>query len=215
MSVALSIHAPWVRNTVRFVGALSIPAVLIGFFYYSKTMADREYKTTASKLTSDKTANQTQVDNYELKEVDDSNQVKWMLLATKGATEDNKKYDLVNVHMKYYDGPNVKMQISAPTGKVDSDTKFTTLYSDKSHRVKGDSDDGKSIFESDTVELDKNNKFFATGNVIIEWANDARVTGNEARGKLDKDGLKEVKVHGHTHALVQVKETPEEPQKKS
>lgn len=209
--MSISIYTPWVRSTIKWVGALLIPSVLIGFYYYAKTAADREYKETTKTIGKDKTATQTQVDNYELKEVDDNNQIKWDLSANSGTTSNNTNYDLKGVHMKYYDGPNVKMSIAAPLGKVDSTTKFVTLNSQKGARVKGEGDGGKSVFESETVELDKNNKFFATGGVIIEWADSAKVTGNEARGKLDKNGLQDVKVYGHTHALIAVKDDPPDP----
>lgn len=205
MSLAISIHTPWVRNTFKFVAALSIPVGLIWFYNHSKTEAERQFAETHKIITEDKTADLIKIDNYELKEVDDNNHVRWELLADSGSTADRKKYEVRNIKVKYYDGPNVKMEISAPIGKVDEETRFVTLTSDKGHRVRAEGEGGKSLFETETVELDKNNKFFATGGVIIEWTEQARVTGNEARGKLDKSGLQEVKVCGHTHAVIKVK----------
>jgi hypothetical protein len=207
MSFALSIHAPWVRNTIRFVAAVSIPVGLFAAYQLSKINADKDFDKTRKVIDSNQTANTVRVETYELKEVDDNNHVRWELLAKSAATTTGakKKIDIRDIKVKYYDGPNVKMLVTAPVGKVDEETRFVTLTSDNGHRVRGEGDGGKSVFESSTVELDKNNKFFATGGVIIEWTDSARVTGNEARGKLDKSGLQEVKVCGHTHAVITVK----------
>jgi predicted phosphodiesterase len=207
MTSAMSVlHSNWVRNTVKFVGAISIPALIIGFYYYAKTNADKEYAANVKTVNAKKDAMQTSVENYELKEVDDNNLVKWELVAKTGTTFDQKKYEVKGVNVKFFDGPNVKMKVTAPLGKVDAETRFVTLNSDKGERVKGEGDSGKSLFESQTVELDKNNKFFATGGVTIEWAESAKVTGGEARGKLDKGGLQDVIVKGHTHAVIAVKD---------
>ena len=205
MTFAFSVHAPWVRNTFKFVAALSIPVGLMSFYYHSKTQADRDWIETHKIIAANKTADQIRIENYELKEVDDNNQVRWELSAKSASTSDRKKYEIKSIQVKYYDGANVKMFMSAPFGKVDEASRFVTLTSDKSHRVRGEGEGGKSVFEAQTVELDKNNKFFATGGVIIEWTDSAKVTGNEAHGKLDKSGLQEVKVCGHTHAVIAVK----------
>jgi len=206
MAFELSIHTTWFRNTVKFVGALAIPTLIIGFYLHAKKNADDTYNNTKGEIRAKK--QEINVQNYELKEVDDNNNLKWELIANEGTTADNKKYDVTGVHMKYFDGPNVKMSVTAPVGKVDTETRFITLNSQKGTRVKGEGDAGKSIFESETVELDKNNKFFATGGVTIEWVDSAKVTGREARGKLDKNGLQDVKVYGHTHALIAIKDDP-------
>jgi hypothetical protein len=205
MSLAVLVHAPWVRNTFKFVAALSIPIGLIWFYQHSKMEADRQFGETNKTINAKKTSSMIRIDDYELKEVDDNNKVRWELLAKSGFTADRKKYEIDEIQVKYYDGPNVKMHVTAPVGRVDEDTRFVTLTSGKGHRVRAEGEGGKSVFEAQTVELDKNNKFFATGGVIIEWADTARVTGNEARGKLDKGGLQEVKVIGHTHAVIAVK----------
>ena len=70
------------------------------------------------------------VTNYELKEVDDFNNIKWQLVAKKGSlAENNKDVELDNVTVRYFDGPNVKMSITAPVGHANQDTKYVKLLS--------------------------------------------------------------------------------------
>lgn len=206
MAVAtFSIHSPWVRNTIKFVGAISIPVGIVWGFIAAKQGAEKEYAEQVQSMKEHPTATGSTVSDYELKEVDDNNVTRWQLVAKKGSTTDNKKFLVEAVTMKYFDGPNVKMLVSAPAGNVDAESRFVKLLSAKGHRVRGEGDGGKSVFEAETVELDKNNQFFATGGVIIEWAEVAKVTGNEARGKIEKNGIQNVKVRGNTHAVIAVK----------
>lgn len=202
---AFSIHNPRVRNTVKFLGAISIPLAIVGAFMAAKNAADKQYESEIDVMKAKPTGEGTVVKDYELKEVDDNNTIRWQLVANKGATTDNKNIAVEGVKIKYFDGPNVKMLVSAPVGNVDGETRFVKLMSKDGHRVHGEGDGGKSVFDAETIELDKKNQFFATGGVIIEWAEVAKVTGNEARGKLDKGGIQDVKIIGHTHAVIAVK----------
>lgn len=206
MSVAtFSIHSPWVRNTVKFVAAVSIPLGIAWAFIAAKEAADRDFAEHQEIAKKNPTASGTEVTDYELKEVDDSNVIRWQLVAKKGGSQDSKKFEVVDVKVKYFDGPNVKMQVAAPLALVDADTRFVKMMSTKGKRVSGEGEAGKSHFEAETVELDKKNQFFATGGVIIDWAQVAKVTGNEATGKMDKNGLQNVKIRGNTHAIIAVK----------
>ncbi len=207
MSVAtFSIHSPWVKGTVRFLGAIAIPVGIVWAFMSAQHAADDQYTRETQVMKDHPTAQGSSVTDYELKEVDDTNTVKWQLVAKSGkSTEDNKIVDIEGVTMKFFDGPNVKMSVTAPLGNVNAETRYVKLGSRKGQRVKGDGDSGKSTFSAETIELDKNNQFFATGGVIIEWTEVAKVTGNEARGKLDKGSFQDVKVVGHTHAVIAVK----------
>lgn len=205
MSVAISIHTPWVRNTFKFVAALSIPLGIGWGFWASQQSANQQFEDYQKHAKDNPTSTGTTVDDYELKEVDDNNVVRWQLVAKKGSTSDNKKFEIEKVTMQYFDGPNVKMKVSAPSGFVDADTRFVKMLSGKGQRVRGEGDGGKSLFEAETVELDKKNQFFATGGVIIEWSEVAKVTGNEATGKMDSKGLQNVKIRGNTHAIIAVK----------
>lgn len=206
MTVAtFSIHSPWVKNTVKFLAAISIPVGLIWAFQAAKKGADEGYEQHIKTMNEHPTTEGTVTTDFQLKEVDDNNTLRWQLVAKKGSTLDNKKVDIEDVNVKYFDGPNVKMLISAPVGRVDSQTRFVNLTSAKGHRVRGEGDNGKSVFEAETIELDKKNQFFATGGVIIEWSEVAKVTGREARGKIDKGGFQNVKVMGNTHAVIAVK----------
>lgn len=206
MSVAtFSIHSPWIRSTLKFVVAISIPLGIVWAFLAAKNAADKQYETEIQVMKSKPTSQGTVVNDYELKEVDDNNTIRWQLVANRGSTKDNKSVEVEGVKVKYFDGPNVKMLVSAPLGKVDSDTRFVKLMSSKSSKVRGEGDGGKSLFEAETIELDKKNQFFATGGVIIEWSEVAKVTGREARGKIDKGGIQNVKIYGNTHAVIAVK----------
>ncbi len=207
MSVAtFSIHSPWIKSSIKFIGAISIPVGLVWGFMAAQKQAEIDYNDHINQTKAHPTTSGTNVTDYELKEVDDTNTVKWQLVAKHGkSTEDNKTIDVEGVTMKFFDGPNVKMSVTAPLGNVNADTRYVKLSSSKGQRVKGDGDSGKSTFEAETVELDKKNQFFATGGVIIEWTEVAKVTGNEARGKLDKGSFQNVKVVGHTHAVIAVK----------
>jgi hypothetical protein len=207
MTVAVSsiIHNQIFKNTVKFLVAISIPVGIVWAFIAAKTAADKQYESEIIAMKAKPTGEGTVVKDYELKEVDDNNTIRWQLVATKGSTVDNKHVSVEGVKIKYFDGPNVKMLVSAPIGNVDGETRFVKLMSQNGHRVHGEGEGGKSVFDAETIELDKQNQFFATGGVIIEWAEVAKVTGNEARGKLDKGGFQNVKIVGHTHAVIAVK----------
>ena len=200
------IHSGWFRATFRFVAALSIPALIVWFFYFSQQEANKQWEGYQTEVKNNPLSTGINVNNYELKEVDDFNNIKWQLVAKKGAiSEDNKDVALVGVTMRYYDGPNVKMSICAPIGNVKQDTKYVKLLSQGGTRVKGEGDGGKSVFEAEVIELTKKNQFLASGGVIIEWSEVAKVTGNSATGTIDKTGIKDVKVTGGTHAIIVVK----------
>ncbi len=207
MSVAtFSIHSPWVKGTVKFLGAIAIPIGIVWAFLWAQHNADEQYRVETKAMKDHPTSQGTQVKDYEFKEVDDTNTVKWQLVAKTGkASSDNKLVDVEDVTMRFFDGPNVKMSVTAPIGNVNADTRDVNLNSKNGHRVKGEGDGGKSKFEAESIQLDKKNQFKAAGGVIIEWTEVAKVTGNQATGKLDKGSFQNVKIVGHTHAVIAVK----------
>ena len=64
--------------------------------------------------------------DFELKEVDDNNHVKWRPLAESGEmSDDNKSANLTKVTVEYFDaadGKTVKMRLVAPQGVADEST---------------------------------------------------------------------------------------------
>ena len=148
----------------------------------------------------------TTVDNYELKEIDDSNAIKWILTARRGVMPDGKGAKdvlLSGVDMKYMDAGAVKMRMTAPDGVANETTHVVNLKSDPKQRVIADGGEGKGRMEANTVELTKRNQFIANGNVNINLPGVAKVTGDKATGALEKTAeLKNFIILGHTHALI-------------
>lgn len=205
MTVAI-IHNSHLRNFVKFVAAISIPIGIGWFFFYSQEQANLEVEQYQKEQKANPTIEGINVNNYQLKELDDFNHIKWQLTSAKGhLAPNNKDVVLDKVTVEYYDGPNVKMRISAPKGNANQETRYVKLMKEGSERVICETDGGKSKFEADTVELTKKNQFLASGGVIIEWSEVAKVTGRTASGTIDKGGIKSVKVVGNTHATINVK----------
>lgn len=205
MSVAI-LHNSHIRNFLKVVGALSIPAGIGWFFWYSQEQANIEVENYKKEQKSAPTTDTVVVNNYQLKEVDDLNHIRWQLVSEKGRlAPNNKDVVLDKVKVEYFDGPNVKMRIYAPKGEANQETRFVKLMSQDKERVRCEGDGGKSKFESDQVELTKKNQFLATGGVIIEWSEVAKVTGRSATGTIDKGGIKNVIVRGGTHAIINMK----------
>ncbi|MBY0545906.1 MAG: LPS export ABC transporter periplasmic protein LptC [Candidatus Obscuribacterales bacterium] len=205
MSVAI-LHNSHFKSFLKFVGALSIPIGIGWFFMYSQEQANIEVANYKAEQKANPTADSVVVDNYQLKEVDDMNHIKWQLSSEKGRlAPNNKDVILDKVKVEYFDGPNVKMRIYAPKGTANQETRYVKLMSENKVRVQCEGDGGKSKFEAETVELTKKNQFLATGGVIIEWSEVAKVTGLSATGTIGKGGIDNVKVKGNTHAIITCK----------
>lgn len=209
MAVASFFHSSHFKNAIKFVVAISIPAFLVWAFKAAEENAERAVKETQKQLTDNPIQEGQATTNFELKELDDNMVTKWLLTAEKGQAKNQKEYMLDKVKMKYFDEGNVKMAITAPKGQANMDTKWVKMESDSSSRVKAEGEGGKSKFEATTVVLEKKNQFLATGGVIIEWSEVAKVTGNSATGTVDKSGVKDVIVRGlpgqPTHAVITCK----------
>ncbi len=193
-----------IRGFIKFVVALAIPALLIYFWISAQKMADiqvKDFKEEKS-LHPDQTA--TTVTNYELKEVDDANTVKWHLQAKGGTMKaDTKDVALVEVKVEYFDGPKLKMRMSAPTGLANETTRLVSLTSDDKSHVICEGEEGKSRLEASEVNLDKENKFIARGGVNILWPGVAKVTGDTCTGHLDKGAqFENIKIVGNTHSFM-------------
>ena len=191
------------KNSSKLIGALAIPTIIISFWFYAQNEANRQVKEFNEAQKVNPNTDSTLIKNYELKEVDDSNQVRWLLAAKQGCLEPiSHDVNLIDVHVDYMSGKIVKMRVSAPTGHTNEITRLVTLLGTAKQQVLAMGEEGKVQLEAAKVELDKKNQFEATGNVNIVWAKLARVIGDMARGSLASVNLTNVKITGHTRALI-------------
>ncbi len=187
----------------KIIGALAIPTIIIAFWFYAQNEANQQVKEFNAAQKIRPNTDETVINNYELKEVDDSNQVRWLLAAKTGAMQAiSHNVNLTDVHVDYMDGKVVKMRVSAPIGHTNDVTRLVQLIGANNRPVTALGEEGKVKLEAQKVELDKKNQFQATGNVNIVWAKTARVIGDMASGSLGGDDLTNVKLIGHTHALI-------------
>lgn len=191
------------RNSSKLIGALAIPSVIISFWFYAQNEANRQVKEFNQAQKVNPNTDETTISNYELKEVDDNNQVRWLLQAKSGTMQPlTHDVNLTDVHVDYMDGKIVKMRLSAPIGQTNEITRLVRLTGEGKKQVTAFGEEGKVKLEAGKIELDKKNQFQATGNVNIIWSNAARVIGDLACGVLGADNLNNVKIIGHTHALI-------------
>jgi hypothetical protein len=193
-----------VKGILKLLLALAIPTVLGLGFYYSQQQANKEVADYQKFQKEHPPVEKITVDNYELKEVDDANNLKWHLTAEKGTMEpETKDVDLKEVKMKYYDGAKVKMSFSAPAGVANEATRLVKLRAADGKLVCCEGADGSSKLQAPKVELTKKNQFIATGGVTILYPGVAKVTGASVIGSLDKTGdMKNFTISGGTHAVV-------------
>ncbi|CAN5153608.1 hypothetical protein BH10CYA1_BH10CYA1_30750 [soil metagenome] len=193
-----------IRGVFKFVVALAIPALLIYFWISAQKMADDQVKDFKDEKSKNPDQTATTVTNYELKEVDDANTVKWHLQAKGGTMQaETKDVALVEVKVEYFDGPKLKMRMSAPTGLANESTRLVKLTSDDKSHVICEGEEGKSRLEASKVELNKDNQFMATGGVNILWPGVAKVTGDKCTGHLDKGAqFENIKIVGNTHSFM-------------
>lgn len=200
MSVAQAIFN---RSNVKFVVALAIPLGIAWLFMYSAKEADVEVAKYKHEQAVNPNTDRVVVNNYTLKEVTDTNQTRWQLLAKKGTVQPSgHEVELDQVEVEYYDGDKLKMKLTAPVGQAIESTKYVKLSSQGNQKVYAEGEDGKAKLISSTVELKEKNKFLATGGVTIEWPGVAKVTGDYATGAIDVSNLKDFKIVGNTHAVI-------------
>lgn len=193
------------KNTLKFVAALSIPAGLTYFWYYSNEQARIEMESYQKEQKENPSQDRVAIDNYELKEVDDNNTLRWHLVAKTGTmVTATKDVNLTEVVIEYYKDNKVKMRLTAPTGVANEATRKVSLDSNKVARVIAEGEPGKGRMESSKLELTKKNQFTASGGVNIDMPGVAKVTGNQAVGEFSKGGIHNVKVIGNTHSIVNI-----------
>jgi LPS export ABC transporter protein LptC len=193
------------KNAILLVVALAIPVLLVMFWNYANTRARTTVDAAKGELHNNKNQENITVDEYQLKEVNDSNQLRWMLNAVRGVMNPSTKdVDLETVHVDYFDSETgkMKMRLTSPIGKANEGTKQIALYSNEKVKVEAEGEDGKAKLLAAKVELIKNNQFLATGGVNIVWPGVAKVTGDRAEGSLASTDLKNFKIMGNTHASI-------------
>ena len=189
----------------KFLLAISIPAIIVGFWFYSLHASKVMIEENNADRTTHKMTEDTTVDNYELKEINDSGATIWHLMAKRGVMKSDGSQDVVltGVEMKYFDGAVMKMCITAPDGIANQGTHIVKLNSDKKQRVVAENGTNHARMEASKVELNKKNQFVATGGVNINMPGVAKVTGDTCTGALEKDSeLKNFKIMGNTHAVI-------------
>jgi hypothetical protein len=193
------------RGTLKLLIALAIPAGIAWVFIYAQQQANIEVDKYKDDIKSNPSNDRVTVTNYELKEVDDANQIRWQLVAKKGIIEPgNQAVALEDVKVEYFDGKTMKMRLISPRGEANEAAHYVRLTGDGQRKVTAQGQEGKGSLEARTVELTKKNQFTASGGVNIS-SEVAKVTGNSATGTIDKGGIKDFKIVGNTHAEIIVK----------
>ncbi len=132
------------RNVSKFVGAISIPTVIMIFWFYAVHEANLQVKEFNKAQKIRPNTDQTVISHYELKEVDDSNQVRWQLSANEGVMEPvSHDVNLTEVHVDYMDGKIIKMRLSAPMGHTNEDTRLVKLSGSGNKLVEATGEEGK------------------------------------------------------------------------
>lgn len=190
---------------LKLLLALGIAAGLVGAIYYAQQEANRqmaEFEQTKDK--DGAMGEEVAVKEYELKEVDENNQLRWQLKAASGILEPRTKdVDLKGIEVKYYNEGQVSLNIQAPVGKANELTHIILLKSDKDNKVLAMGVSNQTKMEVAEMELNKKNQFKATGGVNIEWPGVAKVTGDSAEGVISQVKLIEhIVLRGNTHSTI-------------
>jgi len=187
----------------KLILALSILGTIVGLLWFANYEAEQEDKKYQAEKKLHPTAEKITIDNYELKEVDDFNHMKWRLQA-KNAVMEPVTHDVVltMVTVEYFDEGKVKMKVIAPHGVCNQITKEVKLKSNAKVPVVAEGEEGKSRLETKDLELTKKNQFKATGGVNINMSGVAKVSGEFATGMFGKSELQDVKIVGNTHSTI-------------
>ncbi|MCW5823376.1 MAG: LPS export ABC transporter periplasmic protein LptC [Cyanobacteria bacterium TGS_CYA1] len=192
-----------IKPFLKMMLALGILGGIVGSIYYAQIHADIEMKKFQESSKSTDPEDTITIDNYELKEVDDTNALKWILTAKKAILEPaTRLVDLKEIEVKYYSGPNISMRLQSPLGKANEATKVVTLTANEKAKVIGIGEENKSRLETKAMELRKKNEFVCTGGVNIDWPGVAKVTGNTAQGTISSSKMQNMLIKGNTHSIL-------------
>jgi hypothetical protein len=191
------------RINWKLLLALIIPSVIMGLWFYAKYTAEQDIGAVDASIKKNPINDKIVVSDYQLKEIDDSNHIRWRLKAAQGMSDPiTRDVALREVSVDYFDGVKIKMHLSAPIGIANESTKIVELDCENKTRVKATGEEGKAELEASKVELIKKNQFRATGGVNILWPGVAKVSGQLAEGSLASTDLNKLKITGNTHALI-------------
>ncbi|MBX9673046.1 MAG: LPS export ABC transporter periplasmic protein LptC [Candidatus Obscuribacterales bacterium] len=196
----------WIFKTEWFklVLALAIAGSIVGLLWYAQWQAKTLTEEHAKELKENPGTENTTLENYELKEVDADNHLRWILTAATGVVDSaTRDVTLTKISVKYMDGPKVKMEVVAPMGKTNDKAQTVTLTATPQQKVIAKGEEGKSSLETQKLELNKKNQFTATGGVNIVMTGVAKVTGDRATGKFAKSELESLIIRGNTHSIIQ------------
>lgn len=196
----------WIFKTEWFklVLALAIAGSIVGLLWYAQWQAKTLTEEHAKELKENPGTENTTLENYELKEVDADNHLRWILTAATGVVDSaTRDVTLTKISVKYMDGPKIKMEVVAPMGKTNDKAQTVTLTATPQQKVIAKGEEGKSSLETQKLELNKKNQFTATGGVNIVMTGVAKVTGDRATGKFAKSELESLIIRGNTHSIIQ------------
>ncbi|MBK7836400.1 MAG: LPS export ABC transporter periplasmic protein LptC [Candidatus Obscuribacter sp.] len=127
----------WIFRTDAFklILALSILGTIVGLMFYAQNMANRIEKEAEEQRRLNPTAVTTSIDNYELKEIDDANHIRWILRAKRAVLEKDRKFSLDSIDMQYFDDGKEKMHLIAPIGMADEASRQIQLDSNDKQKV--------------------------------------------------------------------------------
>lgn len=191
------------KNSLKLAAAISIPCFLVWVFIYAQHLANVEVKKYKQEQQENPNLDSLTVSNYELKEVDDNNDLRWRLTASQGVVaEGNHSVALENVKVEYFDGDQVKMRMEAPKGEANESTRHVRLTADGNRKVLATGEGDSTKLQAEVVELTKKNQFTASGGVNIDLPRVAKVTGDKAEGTIEGTEISNFKVMGNTHAQI-------------
>lgn len=144
------------RSTIKLLVALAVPAGITWLFMYAQQMANQEVKEYKVEQSKDPTADRVTLVNYQLKEVDDQNKMRWQLVSKEGSMDPTtQEVTLKEVKVRYFKGDDVEMTLDAPAGIANEGTRYIRLNGNKNRKVIAEGEGGKAKLTANVVELTK------------------------------------------------------------
>ncbi len=188
---------------MKFVLAMGILFGLTGLVYFAQNKAEKEMKDYNESQVDDPLADSMIVDNYELKEVNDENELRWKLTAVRGILDPGTKdVKLTGIIMNYFKEGKLTMKLTAPVGLANEVSRLIVLKADEGKKVIAEGTDKGAMMETQKLELTKKNGFIATGGVNIVWPGVAKVKGDKAEGTMANATIDHFVIRGNTRSIV-------------
>src|SRR5579883_1090504 len=133
------------KSSLKLLLAMAIPTGIAYFFWYSQHQANVEVEQYKKEQKEHPSSDSLVIQNYGMKEVDGSNNVRWQLVASKGIIQPNgQDVELNEVKMEYFDlaTKHLKMCLTAPIGYANQQTKFVKLLGNDKRKVVADGQEG-------------------------------------------------------------------------